>query len=370
MRKCFILVLALFFNLSLFGQTGPIAPTALPFLGITPDAVSGALGETGVASEPDVFSMYWNVGKLSYLPGSYGIGFSYVPWLAAIKSGISTSNVSGYRTLNQSSTLGISLSYFSIGKVGLSDEVGNSLGTYSPNEFALSVAYSRRLSENGSLGMTAKYLHSDLTSGTASLSAASGFAVDIGYYSSNELSTENTFSYGISINNIGPKISGPIAGTNQYLPTTLRIGTAFHLQEYLNSLNITLETSKLLVPTLPIYKKDAHGNNTTQILSGRDPNESVPSAIISSFYDAPGGFKEQIKQFILGAGLEYSFRDKLYLRAGYHYKNPYLGDRRYFTAGFGFKLDTFYSDFSYLIPTTPLSPYKDTFRLNLGFIIP
>jgi len=371
--KGWMVLLFMVFSLSLHGQTGPtgpLAPTAMPFLEIAPDALSAAKGETGAATDADVYALYWNVGKLSYMPGNYGIGVSYVPWLSTIKSGISTNTVSAYRTLDKVATLGIALSYFSLGKVGIADEVGNSLGAYSPNEFSLALAYSRRLSEHGSLGFTAKFLHSDLTQGNTLITSPSDIAVDIGYYSNTALQNESSLSYGIAVNNIGPKLGGAIAGGSRYLPTMLHIGAQYHVQGYQKGINVSLETAKKLVPTLPVYQKDANGNNTSTILAGRNPNQSVPSALISSFYDAPGGFGEQLKQWIWGLGVEVEFRDQLFLRTGYHYENPYLGDQRYITAGAGIHVDTFHLDLSYLFPTTSTSTYKDTFHLSLGFVIP
>jgi len=355
----------------LWGQNSPLATTALPFLEIAPDPLSSAKGENGVATDADVYSLYWNVGKLSYMPGSYGIGISYVPGLTTLsKSGISTNTLSAYRTLDSKATLGLSLSYFSLGKVGISDIVGNSLGSYTPNEFSLALAYSRRLSEHGSLGFSVKYLHSDLTQSTSVVSSPSDFAVDMGYYSNTSFRNESSFSYGISVSNIGPKLGGEAVGGANYLPATLRLGAQLHLNGYQKGINFSIETDKKLVPTLPIYQKDAQGNNTTIILAGKDPNQSVASALISSFYDAPGGFKEELKQLVWGFGVEFEFRDKLFFRTGYHYENPYLGDQRYITAGAGIHIDTFHLDLSYLFPTAATSPYKDEFRLSLGFVIP
>jgi hypothetical protein len=370
MKKSLILYFFLLLSFSAFGQNGPLAPTALPFLEISPDAVSSSKGETGAATDADVYAMFWNVGKLSFLPGSYGINISYVPWLASIKSGISINTVSAYRTLDKVATLGISLSYFSLGKVGIADEVGNSLGSYSPNEFSLALAYSRRLAEHGSLGFTAKFLHSDLTQGSAIVTSPSDFAVDIGYYANFSTPDESSLSYGISINNIGPKLGGATVGGSEYLPTTLHLGAQYHLNGYKKGLNFSWETTKKLVPTLPIYQKDINGNNTSTILSGRDPNQSISSAIISSFYDAPGGFSQQFKQLTWGFGLEYEFKEKLYLRTGYHYENPYFSDKRYITAGAGINVETFHLDLSYLFPTSSINPYKDTFHISLRFIIP
>ena len=58
--------------------------TAVPFLLISPDSRSAAMGETGVATSPDINSVHWNNAKLSFLEKDYGFSVSYVPWLGNI----------------------------------------------------------------------------------------------------------------------------------------------------------------------------------------------------------------------------------------------------------------------------------------------
>ena len=42
--------------------------TAVPIMGVSPDARAGGMGDVGVASDPDLFSIYWNPAKLAFLP--------------------------------------------------------------------------------------------------------------------------------------------------------------------------------------------------------------------------------------------------------------------------------------------------------------
>jgi len=41
--------------------------TAVPFLQITPDSRSGAMGDAGVALSPDANSTFWNAAKLAFV---------------------------------------------------------------------------------------------------------------------------------------------------------------------------------------------------------------------------------------------------------------------------------------------------------------
>ena len=53
---------------------------AIPLLTIAPDARAAGMGDIGGATEPDVNSAYWNVGKLSLIDHKTFIGFSHTPW--------------------------------------------------------------------------------------------------------------------------------------------------------------------------------------------------------------------------------------------------------------------------------------------------
>jgi hypothetical protein len=120
-----------------------------------------------------------------------------------------------------------------------------------------------------------------------------------------------------------------------------------------------VDVNKLLVPTPPIY--DENGN----IIDGKDPNVSVVRGIFQSFYDAPGGFKEEIKELQISVGIEYWYDKQFALRAGYFYEHATKGNRKFFTLGAGLKYNVFGLDFSYLIPTEQQHPLENTLRFSL-----
>ena len=86
MRVALVLVLiAISGNIMLFSQqsTGTLnaIQTVVPFLTIAPDSRAGAMGDAGVATSPDVYSMHWNPAKFAFIDGNGGVGISYAPWL-------------------------------------------------------------------------------------------------------------------------------------------------------------------------------------------------------------------------------------------------------------------------------------------------
>src|SRR5664280_418618 len=168
------------------GQLNAIQ-TVVPFLTIAPDSRAGAMGDAGVATSPDVYSMHWNPAKFAFIDGNAGLGISYSPWLRNLVPDINIAYLAGYKRLDSKQVLSASLIYSSLGDVPFTDEFGNLQRTFNPNEFAIDAAYSRLFSEHFSGGIAFRFIYSNLTGGTYSGGVATkpgtSFAADIsGYY--------------------------------------------------------------------------------------------------------------------------------------------------------------------------------------------
>ena len=79
---------------------------------------------------------------------------------------------------------------------------------------------------------------------------------------------------------------------------------------------------------------------------------SVFKGMLRSFYDAPGGFKEELSEINYGIGLEYAWKETVFVRTGY-FNQPYLkGNRKYLSLGLGAAFGHFGVDASYEMSTT------------------
>ena len=372
--------------------------TAVPFLMISPDSRSGAMGDAGVATSPDAFSNHWNPSKLAFMEDEAGFSMSYSPWLRNLVGDISLSYISGYKRINRMSTMGASLRYFSLGEITFTDVNGNNIGNFTPNEWAFDVSYGMQLSDEFSIGMALRYINSNLTQGltvnNTDTRPGRSVAADVSAFYQNpdiEISDyDATFRAGIAISNIGAKMSYTDNDQSDFLPTNLRLGASLELEldEY-NTIMFTGEVNKLLVPTPPAYKGDSSGqivfeNGQPVIASGRDPNVSVTNGILQSFSDAPGnvtGFdaagnaivepgsirREEFNEVTLSGGMEYWYDKQFAVRMGYFYENPTKGNRQYFTMGLGLKLTVFSLDISYLVGNARQNPLANTVRFSLQF---
>ncbi|HZY25910.1 MAG TPA: type IX secretion system outer membrane channel protein PorV [Bacteroidales bacterium] len=345
--------------------------TVVPFLTIAPDSRAGAIGDAGVATSPDVYSMHWNPSKLAFIDGNGGIGISYSPWLRNLVPDINIAYLAGYKRIDTKQVIATSLLYSSLGDVPFTDEFGNLERTFNPNEFAFDAAYARLFSDNISGSIAFRFIYSNLTGGSYSGGVATrpgiSFASDIsGYYQKkiSLFSKDAQLGVGINFSNIGTKMSYSQSQTSDFIPMNMRIGaaTTINLDTY-NKITVTLDLNKLLVPTPPIYSS----TKPDSIIKGKDPNVSVPVALFQSFFDAPGGFKEEMREITYSTGIEYWYNNQFALRGGFFYEDPSKGNRKYFTAGAGFRLKAFTLDFSYLMPLAQNHPLAHTLRFSIAF---
>jgi len=356
-------------------QPNPVL-TGAPFLRVSPDARAGALGDMGAATSADAFSQYWNPAKYAFSKSYSGIAVSYTPYMSGITDDVFLLNASYYTFLGseERSTLSASIYYFNIGEIDLTELIGNQIvntGIAKPNEFSIDLSYGLKLSDTYSMAVTGRFVRSDLFNNIddGTVQPANTFAVDVSGFYQTPRHSWNSFEgrarAGFNISNIGPKLDYSNNEDNAaYLPTNLRIGAGydFILDDY-NTVAVTLETNKLLVPT-PTYETDADGNEIpgTRYI----PNKGVVEGMFSSFGDAPGGFGEEIKEFTWAASAEYSYNDVLFIRGGYFHESPLKGDRQHITLGAGLKYNAFGLDFSYLIPMSDTNnALENTLRFAL-----
>ncbi len=347
--------------------------TGVNSLNIAPDARGGALGDLGAATEPDVNSQYWNPAKYAFAYSRAGVSISYTPWLRKLVSDINLAYLATYWKLGDSDLQAISASmrYFSLGEIPINGEDGAAIDVVHPFEMAVDVGYSRKLSDSYSMGVVFRYIYSDLAySREEDVKGASAFAADIsGYLTRYPIvgRSECQWSFGYNISNIGSKISYDNGNRSAFLPTNLRVGTTFlfPMDDY-NRLALSLDLNKLLVPAKPLrsnYESDEDYEEAEEDYY----NTSSISGIFKSFSDAPGGFKEEMKEINLSLGAEYSYNDQFFVRAGYFSENKTKGNRKYFTMGAGFALNVFRLDAAYVISTAQSSPLDQTLRFSLSF---
>lgn len=359
-----------------FGQSGTqkvqdsfnAITTAVPFLNIAPDSRSSAMGDVGVALTPDVNSIHWNPSKLAFLEDDFGVSLSYVPWLRALVPDMNIAYLSAFKKINETSTIGTSLRYFSLGRLIFTDDQANNVGEFTPSEFAYDVAYSLKLSDQFSSGVALRYVYSNLTGGSQTAGSdtkpGTAFAFDFSmYYQSKKFNMSDKdaiFRAGLNLSNIGNKMTYNTGGSadKNFLPANMRLGAALtvEIDDY-NNVTFSTDLNKLLVPT-PGGSLDTSSSDV-----------STASAVFGSFNDAPGGTTEELQEINLGFGIEYNYDNKLAFRTGFFNEPKNKGNRQFITLGAGLAYSILQFDLSYLIATQQNSPLANSLRITISAIV-
>ncbi len=368
-----------------------VVTSSVLFLQITPDARSGGLADAGTAIPSDPNAVFWNLAKLAFVSHEFGFSYSYTPWMRALLPDMNISYLSTYKRIRRwRGTIGASLRYFSLGELRFTDENGNDQGSFNSSEMSIDAGLAQQLSERLSMGIALRFIYSNLT---GNLPLSGGIQTKPGIAGSGDLSIfyrnpdiklknknqKGVLAAGLTFTNIGSKITYTNEQDRDFIPATMRLGVAFTypIDDY-NEVIFTADVSKLMVPTPPIYQTDSNNiivlgpDGHPIVLKGKNPNVPVITGIFQSFYDAPDGFKEELREYTPSVAMEYWYAQQFAIRAGYFYEHETKGNRQYLTLGLGLRYSVMGFDFAYLIPTnnktaSMTSPLQNTLRFTLQF---
>lgn len=367
----------------LSGQLNTVT-TMVPFLGITPDSRSAGIGDAGVALfSPDANSVSWNMSNLVNADRKTGFSLSYAPWLRQLVTDVGFSYLSGYtKSKNGNSVIGGAIRYFSLGNINFTDFEGNNIGKFNPNEFSIEGGYGTRFNKKFSMGVNLRFIYSNIAGNRVlnGISTQPGMAGagDINLLYKTKIKVKDgkltDFNFGVNIQNIGSKMTYTTREQRDFIPTNLKLGAGwkYEIDDY-NKVGLYLDFNKLLVPTRPFYLQSWDGGdsfigNVRQFI-GKDPNVSVVQGMVQSFGDAPGGFREEIREWTTSFGAEYWYDNKFAGRTGIFYESNTKGGRQYITFGLGMKYEKINIDVAMLVPFARRHPLSNQLRFSLLFDI-
>lgn len=341
-------------------------------LSIAPDSRGGGMGDVGAATDPDVNSQFWNPAKYPFTISRAGISMSYTPWLRKLVNDIDLAYLAGYYRIGDWQAISASLRYFSLGEVPLTGSMGENQGSISPYEMAVDVAYSRMLSQRFSAAVAMRFIYSDLAyDKDQGMRPGAAFGADIALFYSDYVmlgQRECMFNWGLNLSNIGSKISYDGGGRSEFLPTNFRTGISLMVPiDNYNVISFHGDLNKLMVPTRPQQKEGESAVEYQDRLDEEYRDLSPIKGIFTSWSDAPGGFKEELREFNWAIGAEYCYNNQFTVRGGYHWEHETKGNRKYFAFGAGFRMSVFSLDAAYLVSTAQSNPLDQTLRFSLAF---
>ena len=345
------------------------------FLQIEPDSRAAGMGNANAALADNANALFWNPAGLGFQRGTE-FGFTYSKWLPEFDAGLSYQYGVAKYHLGKLGTVGAHVTYFDLGTFQPTDENGTETGDpIKSSDLAVGLAYGKDLSPNLALGAAARYIYSDLASGTSvggqTYRAGKAFAVDVGaLYRSKPISMGSgttTLRAGLNLANFGSTINYTgNAGSDNPIPTNLRLGlgATFDLDEF-NQINALVDFNKQLYR---VTTDSVAGQRVTTVDS---PFKALFSSwkAISVDIDGAGAQPAQevtaLDQVTIGGGLEYWYNQLFAMRAGGFYENPYNGNRKYLTLGAGLRYNIVGADFSYIYGLGNASPLDRTLRFSL-----
>lgn len=372
LRLLVLLVLSIFSSTGLMAQADSIniQSTAVPFLLISPDARSGGMGNLSLAMAPETNDLFGNTAKLPHLTETRAFLINYTPWLKDLGlNDVYLASAGFYQKLNDYNSINASLRFFSLGNIDFTDQDNNPLASQRPSEYSLDFGYSVLLSDQFSVGVTLRFIHSKLVQGAlgpnlTNYRAGNTLAGDISlYYKQNE--DMQGFHGGLLLSNLGGKISYTNDSRDKsFIPANIGLGIGYMNRfDNANSIEFGLDVNRLMVPKTPIGQ-DRESEVVRQYYS-----QSVVSSWFNSFsskYGMPIG--ESLK---VSAGAEYNYTDRFFIRAGYYIdNNKNLGNMQYFTLGTSFQYEKSRFHISYLVPSgggITKNPLSNTLRFGTVF---
>ncbi len=336
--------------------------TSAAFLRQASDARMSAMADIGVSTNPDANSSFYNGGKTVFNEKKFGIGINYAPSVNGLElKNVYQLSLSAFYKLDEEQALSFGFRNFSLGEFQFTNDVGQNVRSFNPQEIAAEFGYSRKLSEKFGLGLSARYISSRLAANNGTVTNykhGNSIAADISAF----YKLETGWNFGLALTNLGSKMD--FGGDKKsFIPANLSLGTSYNKSLNAdNRITFGIEANKLLVPTPP------DPSDPTKVAAYE--NRGVVSSWFKSFGDAPDGGKEELKEVQLGLGTEYAFREEFFLRAGYFYESKLKGNRNYLSTGAGFMRRGTGFNISYLFPTgsdASNSSLMNTFRLSLLF---
>jgi len=345
-----------------------VVTSAVPFLRISPDARAGGMGDVGIATAPDANASFWNLAKAPFAASRTSVAATYTPWLKDLGlNDVYLASIAGYHQLDEFQAISASIRYFSLGNIQFTDFAGNDLQSFRPREYSIDFGYSRKVSANLAAGIALRYINSNLAGGQAlngvQYKSGQAVAADLSLFHNGINADGQGLNWGITLSNLGSKISYTSdAQQKDYIPANLGLGVAnTWVFDETSKFTLGLDINKLMVPTPPALTDDS------TLVNYR--NKSVISSWFSSFGDA-GSFSNEMKEYQISLGGEYTYNDQFALRAGYFYEDKLKGNRKYFTLGAGLKYSVFGLNFSYLVPSgngVTRNPLSNTLRFSIVF---
>ena len=184
---------------SLAGNEDRVGSAGASELLINPWARSSAWGGAGISAVGGLEAVHLNVAGLAYADNTE-VSFTNTSWL--VGSGININSIGIAQRVGESNVLSLGFTSLDYGDIEITtaENPEGGLGTFSPSNTVIQLAYAREFSSSISGGITVKLINEGISN-----VRANGVAIDAGVrYTTGKY---DNIKFGLALKNVGPPMS-------------------------------------------------------------------------------------------------------------------------------------------------------------------
>ena len=190
-----------------------------------PRAAGMGMATTAVNDNP--FGIFGNAASNLLSEKRMGFGYSYNPVMPDYNKGVATHAVGGYFNLDENNGFSLGFRYFNGPKSIIAGDDAVAGDSFRPNDMAVSIGYTRRIVDNFTMSLTARYIRSDYTKfGSDYYKAGNAFTFDLGFYYENTIESfyGSTWAVGLNVSNVGTKLDISVPSNPIAMPAYAKLG--------------------------------------------------------------------------------------------------------------------------------------------------
>ncbi|HSZ25723.1 MAG TPA: type IX secretion system protein PorQ [Cytophagaceae bacterium] len=286
-KNIFITIVVCLLSARVFSQSA--GKSSFEFVNLPSSAHVAGIGGMNISTYDRDVNMVWQNPALLRDTMKRFLSVTYLPFYASVKGG----TMSYAHKFRKVGTIAASIQYIDYGTMDQTDETGNVLGTFHPQDLAFMLAKSHTIGLF-TLGGTLKYVASVITPSYSSYA----LMADIGGVFKHPV---RDFTIGLTMKNIGAALVKYDKGAPTYTPFDVQLGTSYRLEH----LPVRFSLTAHHLDQLNIVYNDT-SQNVTYDLNG---NEIVHKTKLGD---------EIIRHFVVGT--EIFLTRGLHFRCGYNFQ--------------------------------------------------
>ncbi|MDP6529840.1 MAG: PorV/PorQ family protein [Gemmatimonadota bacterium] len=327
---------------------GAVSESVTPWLLFSMGARASGMGGAHITEASGADGVYWNPANLGYIRGPSLTGMHFAP-VPDLTDDVYFEYASYAKWMEGIGGVGGNIMFLTYGTSEATDASGIRLREFTSWEMGIGGGWGTEISSHFAAGAGAKILLSYLSPEIGELEEGQGitWAIDMGVHG-HDLGPWG-LRWALAIQNMGPALKFVDNGSPNPLPLNFRMGLGVTpFENDVHRISVVADVNKVLV-------RQRGGTGTEEF--SVDP---AWKALFTAWTDE--SLSDEFKDIIYNYGMEYSFADFVFLRAGWVHDQT--GDITDYTYGIGVSYASARIDFAGYPQATGLDDVK---RFSLSY---